>query len=301
MATKADKSKLDLDSIVYATDFSVCSQNAGLYASELAHYFSAKLIVAHAFTLSQAAMEAEIDHTLISHQRRDLEFLLSKKAAELAGGRVPGTPALVEGDPGELLPKLADLHAPSMIVLGTHGGGWIERGIIGSVAERILRSTPWPCVTVGPQVPPAPKMTFPFKRILYATDFSPAAAHAATYAVSFAQAFGSSIDVLNVIQGDAVSHPDRLSEITKRFYSALDGLVPEQAKAFCEPRTFVDVGNAHHQILQHIKEHSIDLLVLGISKTPHLFLEMRTSEVFPLILDAKCPVLTITARHASSI
>ena len=58
-------SNMNLNSIVYATNFSLGSQNAGLYASRLAGYFSAKLSVTHAFTLSQPAMEMEIDSSLI--------------------------------------------------------------------------------------------------------------------------------------------------------------------------------------------------------------------------------------------
>jgi hypothetical protein len=105
---------------------------------------------------------------------------------------------------------------------------------------------------------------------------------------------------LNVIREEAAEHPDRLSDLRIRFYGVLDGLVPQQAKEFCDPRTFVKVGEAHEQILEHIREKSIDLLVLGIRKTSHLCIEMRTSGAFPLILDAECPVLTLQDRQTSS-
>ena len=61
-----DKPVLNLKTVVYATDFSLCSQNAGLYAARMAAYFSAKLLVAHAFTLSQAALEVEIGDRKVS-------------------------------------------------------------------------------------------------------------------------------------------------------------------------------------------------------------------------------------------
>lgn len=202
-------------------------------------------------------------------------------------------PTLLEGDPKEVLPVLAEEHAPSMMVLGTHGGGRLERGVIGSVAEQILRSTRWPSLTVGPQVRPVSATTFPFQRILFATDFTAAAAHAAAFTVFFAETLGAGIDVLNVIQEDVIVHPDRLSELKNHFYSVLDGLVPQQAKEFCDARTYVAVGKAHEQILEHIRERSIDLLVLGIRKTSHLGMEMRTSKAFQIIVGAQCPVLTI--------
>lgn len=292
-----DKPELTLKTVVYATDFSLCSQNAGLYAARLAAYFSSTLLVAHAFTLTQAALEVEIVPKKVSQQRRDLEALLSKTAALLRSDSVEVSPMLLVGDPDVVIPALADRNSPSMIVLGTHGRGRLDRGIIGSIGERILRSANWPTLTVGPQVKQVSSQTFPFSRILFATDFTPTAANAAIYAVTFAEVFGARIDVLNVIQDDAIEHPDRLAELQKHFYSALDGLVPEQAREFCDPRTFVAVGSAHDRILDHIREESIDLLVLGIRKSSHLSMVMRTSGAFRIIADADCPVLTIRGVH----
>lgn len=167
------------------------------------------------------------------------------------------------------------------------------RGIIGSVAEQILRSTRWPSLTVGPNVPPASSANFPFPRILFATDFTSSAAKAAAYAVFFSEALGASMDVLNVIHEDDAKDSARLSDLRRRFFTVLDGLVPQQARDFCDPSTFVAVGSAHHRILEHIRNRSIDLLVLGLRKTLHLGMEMRTSGAFRLIVEAPCPVLTL--------
>jgi nucleotide-binding universal stress UspA family protein len=293
MPLTGDRTELSIDAVVYATDFSLCSRNAGAYSARIAAYFSARLLVAHAFTLSQAAMEVETEKMQVSEQRKDLKSQLSRIASLLASDSVETFPTLLEGEPQEVLPELAEKHAPSMMVLGTHGGGRLERGVIGSVAEAILRSTRWPSLTVGPQVRPVSATTFPFQRILFATDFTAAAAHAAAFTVFFAETLGASIDVLNVIQEDAIVQPDRLSDLRNHFFSALDGLVPQQAREFCDARTYVAVGKAHEQILEHIRERSIDLLVLGIRKTSHLSMEMRTSKAFQIIVGAECPVLTI--------
>jgi nucleotide-binding universal stress UspA family protein len=293
MPIVGDKPDLNLKAVIYATDFSLGAHNAGLYAAGIAAYFSATLFVAHAFMLSQAALEVEIGDRRLSQQRSDLKHLLSGNAAGLKNKSIEAISVLLEGDPKDVIPDLADKHQPSIVVLGTHGGGRFERGIIGSTAEKILRSTRWPALTVGPKVKPASSKTLPFGRILFATDFTPAAANAATYAVTLAEVFGAEIDVLNVIQDDAIEHPDRFADLQSRFFGALDQLVPEQAKEFCDPRTYVAVGTALDQILEHIRERSIDLLVLGIRKSSHLGMEMRTSRAFQIIVEAECPVLTI--------
>ncbi len=289
----SDKPVLDLKTVVYSTDFSHCSRNAGLYAARLAAYFSVKLLVAHAFTLSQAAFEVEAVNRQVSQQRADLSRLLSQEATRLGADSAEVVPTLLDGDPKHAITQLADSNAPSMIVLGTHGRSGLERGIIGSIAETILRSTRWPALTLGPQVQPVTASTLPCKRILFATDFTSAAASAATYAATLAAIFGARIDVLNVIAEDAIEHPEMLAELRNRFYGLLGGLLPRQASAFCDPRTFVAMGSARNRILEHIEEQSIDLLVLGLRKTSLIGMEMRTSAAFQIIVDAPCPVLTI--------
>jgi hypothetical protein len=76
MSVIDDKPVLNLKSVVFATDFSSCSQNAGYYASRMAACFSANLFVAHAFTLSQAALEVEAVDRKESRQRVELKGLL---------------------------------------------------------------------------------------------------------------------------------------------------------------------------------------------------------------------------------
>ena len=293
MPVIGDRPELNLKTVIYATDFSLCSKNAGLYAARIAAYFKAKLLVTHAFTLEQAALEVEVGDSRLSQQRNILTDLLSKEAALLGADSVEAIPVLLEGEPQYVIPGLADMREPSMIVLGTHGGGRLERGIIGSVAEKILRSSQWPALTVGPQVQPLTAHTFPFERILFATDFTAASANAAAYALTFAEVFAAKIDVLNVIQDHVIEHPERITDFQTRFFSALDSLVPQSAREFCDPRSYVAVGGAHDKILEHIRERSIELLVLGIRKTSYISMEMRTSGAFRIIVDAPCPVLTI--------
>jgi nucleotide-binding universal stress UspA family protein len=293
MPATGDKLDLNFETVVYATDFSLSSQNAGAYAAKIAAHFAARLLVAHSFTLSQAAMEVEADKVQVSEQRRDLKTLLSRKAALLKSEAVDAIPILLEGDPGKAIPDLAEEYAPALIVLGTHGGGCLEREFIGSSAEEILRSTRWPSLTVGPHVRPLSTAAFPFKRILVATDFTPEAAQACAYAIHIAEAMDAEINVLHVVHDHDIDNHERLADLQERFSSSLDGLVQKDTKYFCHPKTYVAAGRAHDRILGHIDERSINLLVLGIQHASHISMEMRTSGAFQIIVDAKCPVMTI--------
>lgn len=293
MPDDESRSVKELRTVVYATDFSLYSQSAGLYAARIAESLHAKLLVVHAFTPSQAAMEVEIDHLLVSQQRSDLSFLLARKAALLSSPSVEAIPMLLEGDPKAVIPRLAEQQGPSLMVLGTHGGGWIQRELIGSVAEQVLRSTASPSLTVGPHVKPRPTFAHPFKQILFATDFAPEAAKAAAYARTFSGAFHAQLDILHVATEDAVKHPQKLAEMRARFFDAMEKTGSQQAKEFCPPCVCVEKGRVKERILTHIRDHAVDLLILAIRNTSSTGLEMRTSGVFPLVVAAECPVLTV--------
>jgi nucleotide-binding universal stress UspA family protein len=290
---ESERLELSIDSVVFATDFSTSSENAGRYAHLLARYFGAHLVVTHAFLASQAAMEAEALSHSHSRERGEMLARLSRVAQAMATDGVEAAPFLLEGNTPKAIAQLAEKHAPCLVVLGTHGAGRMARGLIGSTADKILRSTPWPCLVVGPHVPDASLHAVPFKRILFATDFTPEAAHAAIYAVTLATEAGADIDVLNVMPLHSFSHPERKAELAKQFFSELDRVVPRQAREFCNPHTFVDTGNAHRRILEHIREYGVDLLVIGVRNSSHLDLEIRTSNAFGLVVESTCPVLTI--------
>jgi nucleotide-binding universal stress UspA family protein len=296
MDVQSDSPKLQPKTVIYATDFSSCSENAGRYASILARQFEAELLVSHSFVLSQFAMEAEAEGGPVakSLQRKDLESALADAAQRFGEGVKQVGTTLIEGDPRERIPHLAEQKAPSIIVLGTSGRGRIERGLVGSVAERILRATSGPSLTVGPLVPELAQGATGFHRVLFATGLYPGAAQGATYAVGMARAFNASMEVLHVVRAEDVERPEQFSEIQKRFHAIVDGLVPEQAEDICNPTGLVEVGSAHKRILEHVRESSADLLVLSIRKSSHLWLESRLSGAFHIIANAPCPVMTIT-------
>ena len=282
-------------SVVFGTDFSDSSQVAGRYAALFAAHFHCDCIVAHAFTLVQPALEVEALEHVRSLQRKDLERLLSETLEDLAPLAGRAVTVLGEGSPIELLRATSEHNRPSLVVLGTHGGGTLERHTLGSVAEEILRTIHGPVLTVGPHVAIPSSAVLAFRHILYATDFSPAAADAAPYAMALARSFGSEIDVLHVVPDHAMGQPDDVTRQEQAFLSALHRLVPDQAADLCRSRTFVESGKVRERILEHASEGGIDLIVLGAHHHSWLARHLRTGPAFQIILAAACPVLTTVA------
>ena len=161
-----------LESVVFATDFSPASYNAGLYASAISAHFHTGFVVAHAFVLTQAALEVEAERPLSSQQRINLRHDLTLVAEVLKSGKGQIETILLEGDPCAAVPTLVHGNNRALVVLGTHGRGSIDRYVLGSTAEGILRHSTGPVLTVGPNVDILRAGTLNISRILYATDCS---------------------------------------------------------------------------------------------------------------------------------
>ena len=102
-------------------------------------------------------------------------------------------PSLRSNDPGQ------DQIEETSISLfsGTNSLQGPERFVFGSIAEEVLRKSPYPVVTVGPRVFNAEvKVECP---IVFSTDFDPSTIHAIHSAASLGQLTKSSIHCLHVV------------------------------------------------------------------------------------------------------
>ena len=133
--------------ILHPTDFSANSSQAFDVAVELARNRGAKLVVMHVAprpltTLGGAeAIPPSSD-----------ELALGEAKATLAKFRpVEGVQLETKLEVGEAAPSIVRFARDAgceLIVMGTHGRGGLERLILGSVAEHVLRQAPCPVLTV---------------------------------------------------------------------------------------------------------------------------------------------------------
>lgn len=81
-------------------------------------------------------------------QRKWVEQTLETRTAELGQRGIKASWRVQLGAPFEGIVKIADEERVDMIVLGTHGRGGVNRLLIGSVADRVIRLAPCPVLTV---------------------------------------------------------------------------------------------------------------------------------------------------------
>jgi nucleotide-binding universal stress UspA family protein len=142
-----------LRTVLVATDFSEPSDVAIAYGRVLANAFDATLhllhVVPEALTLPWAAVTD--GPSLVDTQRQ-----WEKEATERLTAAVPSEfrdstrvrLATRAGDPVREILGYASDHDVDLIVVGTHGRGFVAHVLLGSVAERVVRLAQFPVLTV---------------------------------------------------------------------------------------------------------------------------------------------------------
>jgi nucleotide-binding universal stress UspA family protein len=82
-------------------------------------------------------------------------------------------------------------------------------------------------------------------------------------------------------------------ELNDRFKKALERLVPDVSREWCEPECVIEHGVATDGILLLATRVNADLIVLGTKKTSHWYEDFKTGVAFQIISSSTCPVLTI--------
>jgi nucleotide-binding universal stress UspA family protein len=133
-----------VERILVAMDFSLCALRALAYGEELARKFGAELILVHAEGISLVASETgNVGHAVAERELARVVDQLRAEQLEVRGLLRPGSPA-------EEILNTAETERVSVIVVGTHGRSGLADVLLGSVAERVVRSAPCPVLTVGP-------------------------------------------------------------------------------------------------------------------------------------------------------
>jgi len=138
--------------IVHPTDFSVEAEAAEQEAVRLARRLNAELVLVHVATETPLYGEQVFAmpdvKRIYEAQARWAEERLAERAAALTREGVPTRWRRRVGVVYAEIGTVAREEAADYIVIGTHGRGGLDRVMLGSVAERVVRTAPCPVITV---------------------------------------------------------------------------------------------------------------------------------------------------------
>jgi nucleotide-binding universal stress UspA family protein len=149
-----------LQRILCATDFSPQAKVALEYAAELSSRLGAPLLLLAAFQIPIYPLPEGV----MVRTSETISQLLAQTSNDLAAARLSASEAgalevetvVVEGNPASEIVRVAAERGIDLIVLGSHGRGGISRAILGSVADKVMRTAACPVLIVahgGPDHP----------------------------------------------------------------------------------------------------------------------------------------------------
>lgn len=283
-----------IDHLLLATDLSRAAEKALAYASAIAQRFDSTIDLACVLdpsvvsTYEDAVLGLPLANrkTRFEEQMRSLTHCLSQHGIESHAHLPQGH------DPAEALLKLAHERKTQLIVAATQSKRGVERILLGSTAEQLIRCAACPVLTVGPSVPQPPAGPLVFRNIVFATDLSPQSAKALPYALAFAEDAGAHLHLSMVIQDESIS-PHQKDLLATAFREGMKSMIPHRAFDWCTPNCLVEYGEAASTLLSIADRVDADLIVLGSRQASFWLLHVNHGLTPSLIAQAKCPVMTI--------
>jgi nucleotide-binding universal stress UspA family protein len=137
---------LSIKRILHPTDFSDLSSGAFHIASSLAQDYAANLIILHVYPPLPLGSDSTAPQRVKGFEDSLWQQLKQIKPDDAT---VPVDYHIIEGFAADEIVRSAQANKADLIVLGTHGRGGLRRALMGSVAEKVLRSAPCPVMTVN--------------------------------------------------------------------------------------------------------------------------------------------------------
>jgi len=299
-----------LKNILFATDFSPCSQAAIPYMCAIAEAYGSTIHVVHVLA-PEPMLELPLDMSPELDADRDVAQSMLK--ALLAGkpfGNIPSTATAVRGPLWDVLAASIEEKSIDLIVLGTHGRHGLKKFVLGSIAEQVFRLARCPVLTVGPQATNEGVVNGSFGTILFATDFSFGSQDALPYAVSLARANNSRLVLVHAVTssmelvpagfGNLASapvevSPEFIAEALAVARQQLEELVPEETILGLKHEAIVERGPAAKTILEVAKNKQASLIVMGAHRASvnSIVSHLPWATASTVVCRAHCPVLTV--------
>lgn len=142
----------DFSTILVAIDFSESSNNAFHLALNMAHKYSAKLVMLHVINEPVDLRGFYVPHISFEKLEEEIEQgaqkLMESFCRQHLGDYENYQTLIVPGLPYEQIIQQAQKLSADLVILGTHGRTGLDHVLFGSTAEKVVRKCPLPVLTV---------------------------------------------------------------------------------------------------------------------------------------------------------
>ncbi|MEW6510525.1 MAG: universal stress protein [Bacteroidota bacterium] len=280
----------DLRRILVPTDFSPHAEAALRHAIGMAAEYEAEVTLLHVddFSVSPLGARPERPEFVVTYQEKKREFFEQEftRLRHLAGlNTIRLHTQVLQGCPYKVIVEEGERRDYDLVVIATRGLTHLSSDLIGSTAERVVRLSRQPVLSVmGPPVAGG-KVT----SILCPTDLSPAGNVALSYALSIARRYDALIYIQYISE---LEKPEREEDIRRRLPD-LSEHHPLAATLRVEYVFDRDIEPSN-SIIRFADDRNVGLIVMsthGRKGLRRVYIGNNTAEV---VRKSVRPVLTVT-------
>lgn len=287
---------LQIERVLCPVDFSEFSARAYDYAHSLARHYEATLYVLHvvrAITIDPTFFSSEMIDKVYSQEAANAKAQIAKMAENQAGEVVQSQIVVQMGLAADTILSFAKKQSTDLIVMGTHGRRGIDRLMMGSTTEAVLRKAHCPVLAVRQPIqgfvhPESPDEPVQLRKILCCVDFSEHSPRALEYAFSLGLQYSAEITLLHVLE-DTKNLPEQRAQAQE----SLEQLVPDEARDWASVAPAVRSGKPYEEIIEQAEEAKTDLIVMGVRGRNVVDLAVFGSTTHRVIQLGPCPVLVV--------
>jgi nucleotide-binding universal stress UspA family protein len=279
-----DPQNMNLETILAAVDFSAHSNNAAIYAANIADLFSSKLTLFNAYTIPVTGAEMGYIPPVIDMQK-DAEDSMKKEIAELKM-LFPDLKidySIKMGSAADLTKVTAEEINAGLIIIGIEGhGGKIKEHLIGTTSTYVLRQSRIPVLVIPGN--------YKFKKIEnmgFACDFEDEELEKNSVldkVKELRNLFGARLEILNVT--------GPYEEVTSEKENKMN-FVEEKFKNTDHKTAIIKEKSVEKGLLELIKQYNMDLLIVNPKKHGFFHRLFSESETKKLTFHSPIPVLGI--------
>jgi nucleotide-binding universal stress UspA family protein len=209
---------------------------------------------------------------------------------------VPTVTEVLQGEPYRTIVDYAETYDIDLVIMPTHGRRGLQRFLLGSTTERVVRRSEVPVLTVRPDDDVT--VRYPYRTVLIPTDGSDPANAALDVGLDVADAAGAAVHLLSVVDVTSLGvdvRADIQVDTLEESATELVGTAAERAStAGIDPVTAVEFGGSIPRVIRsYVADHDVDLVVVGTHGRTGFDRYVLGSVAEALVRTAPVPVLTV--------
>ena len=272
---------LQFKTIAVAIDLTESASAALRYAQAMARMYDSTLVLVHVIDPLAYAFPNGAPSLLNANTAAAAELKRIEEETSALG--IPVHSVIESGIVCERILQAMSEHHAELLLLGTRAKTEAGRVALGTVARQLLARSRCPIMTISPDALNSLPWAGCWRRVLAATDFSPASVRALQCAHQVAL---RQLVLLHVPRGEN-------SNEDLRYLERLRFLAPFNESHTVPVEHIVASGSAGKVIAEYAEKFAADLVVLGSPENELAEEDFATSTVLQVISKVKCPVLCL--------